>query len=281
MPVTRPFFAESLAIATALLVAAAVVRAEPSKDVCATAFEETQVLRAEARLIDARKQALVCAAESCPVLLSAPCLEWLDEIEAAIPSVVVAVVDAEGRDRPAEVTIDGRLVSEAASGQPVALDPGPHRFEVTVEGQKVAAEVVLRAGEQLRRVTLRPPGRRGAEHTNDGAGTGDAATTGGWVALSLGGAGLIAGAIGGGLALAEKASLDEACPTKTSCPVERQGDIDTMMTLSHVSTAGFVVGAVGVAVGTLLLVVAGGDDGGEIRAAAPVGFDVRSLTFIF
>ncbi len=239
---------------------------DASKEICANAFERTQETRRASQLLEAKRQALTCASKSCPALLADPCLSWLEELDAAIPSVVVAVLDATGSDRRSPVTVDGEPAPEVDAGRPLPLDPGPHLFETTVDGEVVRAEVVLRAGEQLRRITLRakpipPP---------DASDT--PLTTVGWVALSIGAAGVIVGTVTGVLALSKKADLDEVCVDRSRCPSDRAPDIDTMNTLAHVSTAGFIVGALGVVAGTVLLLI--GDDGPGEVGLGPTGLRV-------
>jgi hypothetical protein len=75
----------------------------------------------------------------------------------------------------------------------------------------------------------------------------------GYVALGIGGAGVVVGSIFGGLALGKKSSLDDACKVKSNCPANAQDDIDALHTDATVSTVGFVVGGVGLAAGLIVL----------------------------
>jgi len=63
----------------------------------------------------------------------------------------------------------------------------------------------------------------------------------------------------GGLALGTKSTLDSHCVGKT-CPASEQSDINALSTQATISTVGFGVGIVGVAVGAILLVVSRGHD---------------------
>lgn len=244
--------------------------AEPEKERCARAFEATQELRRKGQLLEARKEAARCAARTCPAILAEPCLSWGDEIDAETPSLIVIVRDGAGVDAGGPVMVDGGVSERAASGRPVPLDPGRHLVEAEVGGEPLSATVVLRAGEKMRRVVLQPV----AHDAEPSEPSGDAGLSiGGWAALGIGGAGLVVGAVAGGLALDQKLELDDVCPSPTSCPAERADDIAQMNTLSHVSTAGIVLGAVGLTVGTLLLLLDAGDD-------QRVSFD-RGLTVRF
>ncbi|MEZ4443199.1 MAG: hypothetical protein R3B72_29155 [Polyangiaceae bacterium] len=244
---------------------------DAAKEACAAAFEHVQELRSSGHLLDARAEASRCAAESCPAILAEPCLGWLDEIDRETPSLVVVVRDAEGRDVGAQVFIDGAPVAGATAGKPVPLDPGQHVVRVTVDSVELQETVVLRAGEKLRRVTLEATAPTAAAADPDDPDL----TLGGWVTMGIGGAALVLGAITGGLALAKKSALDDACPTPVSCPADRQGDIDSMTRLAHASTAGLVIGAVAVGLGTVLLLLDAEPDDG------PVGGLDRGLVWRF
>jgi hypothetical protein len=207
-------------------------------------------------------------------VLSERCLGWLSELSTEIPTIVVAVVDARGRDRAdAQVIIDGREHPGAAAGEKLALDPGPHLVVASQRGQRVEQRIVLRAGERLRhvRLALAAPAPAPEPTPDESGGT---LTALGWVSLSVGAAGLVVGAVAGGLALAKKSELDEACPTATTCPPDRAGDIDTLETRAHVSTAGLAVGVAGVAVGVLLLLL--GTEGSDRSDGSEASSQVTS-----
>lgn len=85
-----------------------------------------------------------------------------------------------------------------------------------------------------------------------------------YIAFGVGGAGLVLGAITGGVSLAQFGDVKSACGTDSKCPEARRGDVDTGKTLAHVSTAGFVLAGLGAAAGvTLLLVPIGGKGPGQ------------------
>jgi len=77
----------------------------------------------------------------------------------------------------------------------------------------------------------------------------------GGVSVILGGAGLVTGAVAGGLALRKRNELKDACP-EGACRADRQNDIDTFHKLTTVSTIGFIAGAVGVSAGVVLFLTA-------------------------
>jgi hypothetical protein len=84
-----------------------------------------------------------------------------------------------------------------------------------------------------------------------------------FVAYGVGAAGIVAGGVAGVAALRKRSELvDECGPDRNQCPPESQGGIDSMKRFADASTVGFVVGAVGISVGTLLWIF-GGKSGDE------------------
>ena len=77
----------------------------------------------------------------------------------------------------------------------------------------------------------------------------------GFAALGVGGAGVLVGAITGGLALSDHSKLSAPCASGT-CPASSQSDLSAYHTMGTVSTIGFVVGGLGVAGGVVLLLTA-------------------------
>ncbi len=84
----------------------------------------------------------------------------------------------------------------------------------------------------------------------------------------MGGVGLVIGSVFGILALGTKSTLDSHCVNKT-CPASEQSDIDSLSTKSTVSTVGFGVGIVGVAVGAILLGVSHSHEGAAAAKLEP------------
>jgi hypothetical protein len=138
--------------ALALLASAGAARAD---DACVGAYEATQVARKDGRLLDARREALVCSQPACPKGMVSECAAWLGEIEQALPSVVLAFEMPDGSDvLGARVTIDGAVTE--AGGRAIPLDPGAHAVRVALDGfEPLEQRFVLKEGEQRRRITGR------------------------------------------------------------------------------------------------------------------------------
>jgi hypothetical protein len=78
------------------------------------------------------------------------------------------------------------------------------------------------------------------------------------VALGVGGASAVVGAVFGGLALAKKGELGPVCPEPNQCARSAQGTVDAMNAFATVSTVGVVAAVAGAAAGTILLITDGG-----------------------
>jgi hypothetical protein len=90
-----------------------------------------------------------------------------------------------------------------------------------------------------------------------------------YVALGVGGAGLVAGAAFGVIALGAKSSLDQNAGCPSSCPPAQRSKIDALHTDELISDVGIGVGVVGAAVGVFLLLRST-----SVAASASVGIDL-------
>lgn len=146
-------FRSVLALATVLAVlpalegeALADERAE-----CANAFEATQRLQQEGKLMSALDQANRCAKATCPKLLKGECSKWVSEITPKLPTIVVRVKTADGCERTdAKVEVSG--VSKRGTendADEIRVDPGSHDITATdpVSGKTKTTSINFAAGE--------------------------------------------------------------------------------------------------------------------------------------
>jgi len=171
-----------------------------------------------------------------------------------MPAVTVIVKGPGAED--AEVTMGGEPLNRERIGDKQALDPGAYSFVAVSGGFEARQDVTVERGQTLEIVL---------ELTAEEGGVGPAENGPpfqvlGWTALGLGGAGLVLGAVAGIMVLDQEADLEERC-TDRQCPPDAQGDVDSFDTMRALSTAGFIIGGIGVAAGTTLLLLAPGDDG--------------------
>jgi hypothetical protein len=196
-----------------------------------------------------------------------------------IPRLRIVIAGAE----PSEVTlsVDGKPLAVAMVDVAFPVDPGAHQVRGVRRSQQVDESARLEEGEELRlELRFEPEAREPAPPSqprpapaprarslpvapaDDGP---SSAAIGGYLALGLGGASLVAGIVTGSILLATGASLDDDC-VDAECLYRAEGDADTYNALRPTTTVTLAVGAAGVAAGLLLLFVV--DDG---EAAAVIG----------
>jgi hypothetical protein len=140
-------------------------------------------------------------------------------------------------------------------------DPGTLEVSATAEGYKTAGtsvtltegghqEITLTLEKDPNAVAPLPPLPAGATPPPISAGPPEPgprkSNTAAYVALGVGGAGLLVGTITGVVALGKSSD----CPNKVCAS---QSDLDSAKSMATISTIGFGVGIVGVALGTVLL----------------------------
>jgi hypothetical protein len=122
---------------------------------CVESYEGAQELRAAGRLREARAALHRCI-DGCSGAPRKDCSEWLDDVERAIPTVVLDFVDAHGRSRSdVRVTVDGETVAEQLDGRAIALDPGARTFVLEPSGQApVTRRFTLLEGDKRRKIAV-------------------------------------------------------------------------------------------------------------------------------
>jgi hypothetical protein len=124
---------------------------------CVHAYEQAQVLQKASKLLDARMQMLKCAHVRCPDIVRGDCVQWLNAVDAQIPSIVLGAVGPDGHDVIAvQVWVDGRKALDGLDGRALPMDPGPHHFRFVVHGaEPVELQVLVREGEMRRPLIVR------------------------------------------------------------------------------------------------------------------------------
>jgi hypothetical protein len=202
--------------------------------------------------------------------------ELAADVGARIPSLQVQI-DGLAPGAEVELRVDGAVVPPKAARFPRKVDPGAHLVEVEAEGFDDAKRTIVvreRDSAQLR-IAMAREGSASAP-VDDGASEGPLGLSiMSWVGFSVGAAGLVLGAVAGGITLANVSELDERCPSgRDECPESLQDDIDQAQAISHASTAGFVIAGVGAAVGVAGLFLFGPlsfDESGLVRPWVGIG----------
>jgi hypothetical protein len=135
-----------------LLVLASAAEARAA-DVCLSAPVEGQKLQRAGSLLRAHERFAQCAQKACPPQIVQDCTQWSQDVERALPSVVVAARDAQGEDIvDARVSIDGQA-PVLVTARAIELDPGPHRFVFShAASPDVSIDALLREGEKNREI---------------------------------------------------------------------------------------------------------------------------------
>jgi hypothetical protein len=214
----------------------------------------------------------------------------LASLEPRIPTVTIVVEGAPS----AKVTLDGAPVPSAVLGVGRMVDPGAHTVRAEADGFKPADAAFTVAEHGNQQVTLRlergpggvavavPPPATPAGAAPPPAGASSAppspeppasgASTRrliGFVGIGVGGAGLVLGAVAGGLAVSKHASLQSVC-TGGVCPLGQASNLDGYHLDSNLATAGLVAGGVLAAAGVVLVLTAPRSAATASAGVAPV-----------
>lgn len=251
MHVTRPF--RFVALCTAFSVLAPAISRAADKKACLAAYEDTQKLRKSGKLIEAKDKALVCAQDGCPASLRDDCTSWTVEIEKALPSIVLVVTEADGRDvTDATAYVDGEKVTSHVEGKAIALNPGAHKVKVERAGyDTIEQDIVAHEGDKNRPVTVKFPKKGEDEPTKAATDPNHAAPTKiettrpiptlTWVFGGLAVAGFVGFAAFGLSGQSKKSQLETCKPT---CP---QNDVDATKQSFLLADVSLGVGVVGAA----------------------------------
>jgi hypothetical protein len=183
-------------------------------------------------------------------------------------------VTAAGQPDDLTVTLDGASLPSAAIGARRPMNPGAHELRATADGHAPFESAFTLSEGMARsiRIVLEPRTEKEAQEQEQAQGPW---LTVGIVAMSVGAAGLIAGAITGGIAVGQESELEDTC-IDGRCDAEQYGTLDSYRAMSTVSTVCFIAGGVLAAGGlTLVIVSLTGDD----EQTAALSFGPTSLSF--
>lgn len=247
-----------------------------------TTFNIAFCERALGRYARARKSfalALAAPEGALPENLAAESRGYLADIEQRLVRAAITMIRPGAAlavdGRPLEITSGGSpshptLVAgsrEPGPGEPapaasfdLLLDPGTHVIIVSMNGAPDAVVIRDFTPGAVPSLTL-GPGAAPAKALVDvapRAGLSPGRRAAAAMSFGLAGAGLLAGAVMGGLALHDRQSLDRQCKTKSHCPGSAQGTIDAMNDFATGSTIGFALLLAGAGVGGVVLLTADG-----------------------
>lgn len=243
-----------------ILLATGAALANPTKDECMNANESAQGHRASGKLRQAEDELTLCVAPSCPGPVRNDCSERLNEVQRAMPTVVLAVRNGRGDDLTAvRVLLDGSPLTTELGGNAIAVDPGPHTFTFVAEHYaSLNEDILVREGEKERSVSVvlqgpaearpevpRPP----PAPTQVSQVSPRGLSTRQWIALTTTGVGVLGMGVGGILGLAALSQFETA---ERETGTQRHDDSVSAVNTGNVATV--VMGAGGLlAVGGVVL----------------------------
>ncbi len=143
------------ALAAGLPASVARAQDDPTKAACLSAYEGSQVSRKSQALRAARQELLACASDACPAIVRTDCVQWLAEVEAAMPTLVVEGRAASGPVFDVAVKVDGVPLATELDGRPREVDPGLHTLTFERGGSPpIEQKVIVREGEKNRLVVV-------------------------------------------------------------------------------------------------------------------------------
>jgi hypothetical protein len=259
--------AASMAACGCLLLPAFAWATDAATTECLAASENAYKSAKEHKLLLERTQLLTCAAEHCPTDVRKDCVQRMDDVNRAIPSIVFEVKDSAGNDlSDVKVTMDATRVAERLDGTAITLDPGQHKFTFEIAGRSpIEKEYVIAVSQKERRETIlvdpvsakaevvSPATKTGQQPTvsQERSGLGAQKT----VAIIAGSVGIVGVGIGSVFGLISKSKHDDAAQHCNGSICRDQQGIDFKTSAIHagnISTAAFVVGAAGLAGGAAL-----------------------------
>ncbi|MBW2524335.1 MAG: hypothetical protein JRI23_09180 [Deltaproteobacteria bacterium] len=186
------------------------------------------------------------------------------QLEPRVPRVVILASEA-----GVVVTLDGRTIGRGALGTPLPLDAGQHAIRATAPGkQPYEVTVLLAAGHAKAPLRVEIPELASAAQTPRTEPEPDEPNTGaspllvtGGVLTGIGAAGLVVGAVFGGLAIGHKNDGEEACADPgdgrpLQCSIEGEDALQASEQTALVSTIAMIAGGAVLGVGITLLLVA-------------------------
>jgi len=249
--------------------------ANPTTAECLSAADSSLQLRGEHKLRAARAQVLICASPSCPAAIQTVCLGRVDQINAALPTVVFEPKDPSGNDLPnVRASMDGQPLSDRLDGSALTVDPGEHKFAfVAPDNTAVEKTIIIHEGEKERRervvfgsqagpptaaVTTAPPLAVSPLEAGPPQDPGAGRRTLGLVIGGVGVAGIAVGSVFGLLASSSASSSKNArCPNCTPAQyTQATSDYNSASDQATISTVAFVAGGAALAAGAILFFTA-------------------------
>jgi hypothetical protein len=127
------------------------------KTQCIAASDQGQQSRDDGKFKSARESFTRCSRMTCPGIVRQECAQWLVDLDAKTPTVVVDATDDRGNDLVAvKLTVDGVDLVAKLDGLPIPVDGGEHLFRYEAAGfSPIEDHVTIRIGEKNRVLKVR------------------------------------------------------------------------------------------------------------------------------
>ncbi len=144
-----------LALLSAASLAPSIAHADSKKE-CAQSYAAGQKAMRSGALTKARDELKVCSRDECLPLVRKDCVSWLDDVNASIPSIVIAVKGLDGSETfDVKLSINGKLVTSKLDVKAIEVDPGTLKLKFEIDGAApIEQEVVLRQGQKNKLVEV-------------------------------------------------------------------------------------------------------------------------------
>jgi hypothetical protein len=205
-----------------------------------------------------------------------------EDLRPRIPTLTVRITGAPASAVTVSID-DAPIPSEGLEARPV--NPGSHDVSARASsGNPVHASVEVKEGE-ARDVELKiapaslamqpPPTTSSLSPTtpeSPSAGSGGGLSPVFFAGVGVAGAGLIAGAVTGGLAIGKASSAHSACnSTDLTCTAAGYNDVTSGRTLGNIATVSFIVAGVGAVVGVIGFIISPHNHEDSAAKGASVG----------
>lgn len=177
-----------------------------------------------------------------------------DFAKALEPKLSRVRIDATKRVDGMRVKRNGEEIGLALLGDPLPVDPGPHKIEVTAPGYEPWTKEVEIGKEADLKTVLIPELKAAPGQGAGGSSWPGPLRTTAFVVAGVGVGALGVGGVFGGLAMTEKDAADPLCPNK-SCNAEGFAHIETAQSRALVSSISVGVGAAAVATSVVLFII--------------------------
>jgi hypothetical protein len=203
--------------------------------------------------------------------------ELARDLERRIPSLRIDV-DAFEHPSTVSVKIDGVEAHPPPLLAPRKLDPGPHTLVIAAPDYRTQTRTITLAEGDDRTVDVElvavAPRKRARRLVIAAPAPGDRAAEGGvsplvYVGFGVGAAGLAVGGVAGAMSLSHAAEAKEFCTNDVCAPAASE-DLEASKKWGNISTIGFAVGGVGVAIGVVGLLTSGGSERPSTASVEPV-----------